>query len=601
MTAVPAYLQRPPADRPVGKLIPMGKNPDGSVRDWIVEASPGVVEIIKRLFPGSHARGPGMCRFPNTKRNAENLNWIMLRYPLEITDREAWENSYQAAVKHAMAIRELNERPEKMVPPPDFVGTLREFQKEGLSYLVETERALLADEMGLGKTVQALAFLSAKRAYPAIIVVPPHLIPNWRHEINKFLRLPNPQPSLYEDESAGAVHVIRGLKPYKLPPASVYLVHYLLLRGWKHALEDYNFKAVIFDEIQELRHTGTEKYSAASLLASATPLCVGLSGTPIYNRGGEMWAVMNIIEYHCLGDWESFTREWCYGYGSDVVQDPELLGDYLRREGLMLRRTKQQVIAELPPKRRVVQVVDFDRNCYGDLIQTAIEKAQALGAVEDRFERGRLAREIVNDSRRAIGIAKAPFVTAFVKMLLDADEKVLLFAYHHAVFDTYLEELANYKPVEITGRETSTEKDKSVQAFMEGETNLCLVSLRAAAGLNLQRATCVVFGELDWSPAIHSQAEDRAHRIGQADSVLCYYLVAEEGADEVIQEFLGLKVSQFTGIMGDQAETEADRAIAQAVATEHMTKVIEKLKQKSFTRISQEKAEPDRVLMSAGR
>lgn len=163
-------------------------------------------------------------------------------------------------------------------------------------------------------------------------------------------------------------------------------------------------------------------------------------------------------------------------------------------------------------------------------------------------------------------------------MLLDADEKVLVFAYHHSVFDTYRDELKDYHPVEITGRQTSKEKDDNVRAFMEGKTNICMVSLRAAAGLNLQRATCVVFGELDWSPAIHSQAEDRAHRIGQADSVLCYYLVAEEGTDEVIQEFLGLKISQFNGIMGDKAETEEDKAIAQAVATEHMSKIIEKLK-----------------------
>jgi SNF2 family DNA or RNA helicase len=165
-------------------------------------------------------------------------------------------------------------------------------------------------------------------------------------------------------------------------------------------------------------------------------------------------------------------------------------------------------------------------------------------------------------------------------MLLDADEKVLVFAYHHAVFDIYNEELKDYHPVEVTGRQTAAEKDANIKRFMEGHTNICMVSLRAAAGLNLQRASCVVFGELDWSPAIHSQAEDRAHRIGQVDSVLCYYLVAEEGTDEVIQEFLGLKVSQFNGIMGDKAQTEEDKALAQVVATEHMSRIIQKLKNK---------------------
>jgi SNF2 family DNA or RNA helicase len=552
---------------------------ENNIREWIIEGDPGVIEFAKRLFPGSKGAGRGNARFPNTKRNAEDLNWLMMRYPLKINDTEAWNQSYRGAVDHALRIRDFNQRPDKILPPAEFKGELAEFQKEGLSYLSVAERALLADEMGLGKTVQALAMIAQKKAYPALIVAPPHLIINWNKEINKFLTLPGTgQMTILQDSPPDAVHVIKGLTPYDLPPANIYLIHYLLLRGWKNALPEYNFKAVIWDEIQELRHTGTEKYSAASILAGKVPYCVGLSGTPIYNRGGEMWAVMNIIEYHCLGDWDSFTREWCYGYGGDVVQDPEKLGSYLKREGLMLRRRKEEVLKELPPKRRVVQTVDFDSGTYGKLIQEAVAKANMIDSIKDHYEKGRMTREIIEDSRQAIGIAKAPFVTEFLKMLLDAGESILVFAYHHAVFDIYREELKKYDPVEITGRQTAKEKDESVSAFMNGKTNICMVSLRAAAGLNLQRATCVVFGELDWSPAIHSQAEDRAHRMGQTDSVLCYYLVAEEGTDEVIQEFLGLKVSQFNGIMGDKTETEEDKAIAQAVATEHMSKVVQKLK-----------------------
>lgn len=569
---IPAYLQRPPLDgEPVGSLIPQKVN--DTVQSWVIDGDPGMIELVKRLFPGSKSEGRGRARFPNTKRNAESLNWLMLRFPLEIQDPTAWEESYQGALEHALRIRKFNSNLDKAVPPPAFQGDLKEFQKEGLSYLIGAERTLLADEMGLGKTPQALAFLAAKQAYPAIIVVPPHLVMNWQHEISKFLNLPgNGQITLGGGSPDGTVHVLKGLKPYPLPFANIYLVHYLLLRGWKDALQEYNFKAVIFDEIQELRHTGTEKYSSASMLSAMTPYCIGLSGTPIYNRGGEIWSVMNIVEFHCLGDWESFTREWCYGYGSDIVTDPELLGSYLKKEGLMLRRTKHQVLKELPPKRRVVQTVDFDKREYGKLIQEAVDNAQLIDGIKDGFERGRMTREIVNDSRQAIGIAKAP------KLLLDADEKVLVFAYHHAVFDIYRDYLKGYSPVEITGRQTAKQKDENIRKFMNGETNLCMVSLRAAAGLNLQRATCVVFGELDWSPAIHSQAEDRAHRIGQTDSVLCYYLVAEEGTDEVIQEFLGLKVSQFNGIMGDKSETEEDKALAQVVATQHMSKIIEKLK-----------------------
>lgn len=575
---IPLHLQQiPEAVQCFGELYP-GEIIKGEVKEWTVEGEPYMIEFAKRLFPGSKSLGIGKVRFPNSKRIIENLNWLMMRYPLRIRDKEHWQSSYQAAVEHAVRIDAFNSQPNKVIQPPQFIGEMREFQLEGVAFLDGTERSLLADEMGLGKTPQALAFLAKKEAYPALIVVPPHLVKNWQKEIDKFIRLPADGLNLEDGNPAGAVHVIKGLKPYKLPPASIYIIHYLLLRGWKNVLPEYGFKAVIYDEIQELRHGGTEKYSAASLVSSSVPYCIGLSGTPIYNRGGEIWHVLNIIEYHCLGDYDSFTREWCDGYGSDIVKNPDVLGAYLRREGLMLRRTKAQVLKELPPKRRVVQTVDFDGGKYGSLIQSAIDKAKSMDGISDRFEKGRLTREIISDTRQAIGIAKAPFVTAFVKMLLDAGESVLLFAYHHAVFDIYRDELKAYNPVEITGRQNSKEKDESVSQFMSGKTNLCMISLRAAAGLNLQRATCVVFGELDWSPAVHGQAEDRAHRMGQLDSILCYYLVAEEGTDEVIQEFLGLKVSQFVGIMGDKAETEEEKAIAQAVATEHMAKVVEKLK-----------------------
>ena len=109
---------------------------------------------------------------------------------------------------------------------------------------------------------------------------------------------------------------------------------------------------------------------------------------------------------------------------------------------------------------------------------------------------------------------------------------------------------------------------------MAGKTNLCCISLRAASGLNLQRASCVVFGELDWSPAVHSQAEDRAHRIGQKDSLLCYYLVSPKGSDAEMQEALGLKVSQFLQLMGDRPISEADSAAGANYARQHVERLL---------------------------
>lgn len=531
---------------------------------WTIKGEPCVTEMAARLFPGSERRR-GEARFTANRRIIGDVNWLMMRYPLEIAprDRELWKNALAQAREHVLLRMNAEKLPRRSTPPEGtFAGELREFQKEGLSFLLANPRTLLADEMGLGKTVQALACLAAAKEFPALIVVPPHLLRNWQTEITRFLRL---------EGKPARVCVLTGLKPYQPPEADVYIIHYLLLRGWKQALPQMGFKAVVFDEIQELRHGGTEKYSAASLLAEECERVIGLSGTPIYNKGSEIWNVVNILDYHCLGDWESFTRAWCDGYGNHLVRNPALLGEHLRREGLILRRTKEEVLAELPPKRRLVQEIDSDDKVYRELMRPVMDQLGSLLALHpDARERALLEEQVGRGERQATGVAKAPFVAAFVRALEDSGEKVLLFAHHHAVMDIYRKELAAYRPVFITGRESTTQKEEAVARFMEGKTNLCVISLRAASGLNLQRASCVVFGELDWSPAVHSQAEDRAHRMGQKDSILCYYLVAPQGSDRDMQDALGLKVSQFVALMGDQTPELSSVQDAQKAAKAHI-------------------------------
>ena len=539
---------------------------------WVVKGDPGVTELCKRLFPGSESGRRGEARFPAHRRIVGDLNWLMLRYPLAVRagDRERWEGALSDAREYVVRRETARLLPERVAPDPSvFAGELTPFQQEGLAFLLRTDRALLADEMGLGKTVQALAMLAQAGAYPALVVAPPHLMRNWENEIARFVRRP--------DGSPPAVHVLKGLTPYALPPADLYLMHYLLLRGWKESLPEYGIPTVIFDEIQELRHSGTEKYSAASLLAGAASRVVGLSGTPIYNRGAEIWNVVNILDFHFLGDYESFTREWCYGYGGQIVAKPELLGEKLREEGLMLRRTKRDVLKELPPKRRLVMPVDSDDAVYRRLMQPVRETIGRLRGEASGSQRALWEMEVERGERRATGVAKAPYVAQFVRALLDAGERVLLFAHHHEVMDLYKKELRAFSPAFVTGRETPAMKERSVERFMAGRTDLCCISLRAAAGLNLQRATCVVFGELDWSPAVHSQAEDRAHRMGQTDSILCYYLVSQGGSDQDMQDALGLKVSQFVGLMGDEPPAREDALVSEQAARRYVERLVARL------------------------
>ena len=562
----PAYLRyAPPPRRTYGTLSYNRKS-----KCWIIKGEPCVTELAKRLFPGCDGRGRGVARFTAHRRVIGDLNWLMLRYPLQVkeSDRSRWESALEEAREYAVRREQALSMPETATPPAEaFSGELLPFQKQGLGFLLSTRRCLLADEMGLGKTVQALAFLATTAAYPAIVVVPPHLIRNWQREVERFL---NPDGHL-------RVHVVRGLTPYALPEADIYIIHYLLLRGWKEALPGLGLRTVIFDEIQELRRNGTGKYSAASLLSEACENCIGLSGTPIYNNGGEIWNVVNIIDFHFLGDWESFSREWCYGYNTAVVAKPEQLGEYLRGEGLMLRRLKGDVLTELAPKRRLVQEIDWDDALYRELMAPVARQLQMLRATDDPSRRAVIEDAISQTQRQATGIAKAPFVCAFVRALVEGGEKVLLMAHHHAVMDIYKKELKSLNPMFITGRETDRQKDEAAAAFMAGRTDLLCISLRSASGLNLQRASCVVFGELDWSPAVHSQAEDRAHRIGQADSLLCYYLVSPRGSDRDMQDALGLKVSQFVAIMGDRPQSSEDRFLRQSEARERIRQLVRKI------------------------
>jgi SWI/SNF-related matrix-associated actin-dependent regulator 1 of chromatin subfamily A len=575
---IPSYLVQPkPADYYYGTL-----EYDAESDSWVIKGEPAVCQMAKRLFPGAQGRGTGVARFKSNKRTNGDLNWLMMRYPLEVKSIDKWGNDYEAALKHVIKRNQILKGPQKMEPSSMvFKGKLTEFQKEGVAFLHSNAPTLLADDMGLGKTVEALAWIASLEKFPGLIVVPTSVRIQWAKQIRNFI---HPQPlegqiELFPDERK-MVHIIKGLKPYELPEASFYIIHYGLLRGWKQYLPSFGFEFVVFDEIQELRHTGTEKYSAASLVAQSTENIVGLSGTPIYNTGGEICNVMNIIDFQCLGDWESFTREWCRGYGSDIVSDPKMLGEHLRREGLMLRRTKEEVLSELPAKRRIVQEIDSDPGAFSENMKDVIRLIGQHDSATDHFEKGRLKREIGQEVRHATGVSKAPYVAEFVKMLLDAGEAIVLYGYHHDVYEVWNEQLKKYNPAFVTGAESTAQKERSKDRFIKGETNLIIISLRAAAGIDgLQhRANINVFGELDWSPGIHAQCEDRTHRMGQQESVLSYYLVCGEGSDEQMMEALGLKTAQFVGIMGGSSESEEDKEMSQIEVGKHLDKIMEKFR-----------------------
>lgn len=549
---------------------------------WVIDAPPQVLEFAKRVFPGSRGRTKTV-RFPSSRRAIENLQWLMLRFPLAVVDRERYEVDRQRAIEHAARRDGLAELGPAQ-PPHTFAGELLDWQARDAAQALANERMLIAWEMGLGKTVLGLALLALASGWPAIIVVPPHLQRQWIGMAARFLKLPVPGTlSFVEAGPEDLVHQIRGMKRYRLPERPVYVIHYLLLDHWYEALIDRGPVAVIFDEAQELRHRGSKKYNAARSLAAASRYVWGLSGTPIYNYGEEIWSVMNVIEHLALSDHDSFTVEWCGGHGGKSIEKPEQLGQYMRQEGLMIRRTKAdpEVALTLPPKRRVVIEVDQDDDLFRKMISEAI--GLALGYDTMPFaERGQAVRSIEGQTRLAAGVAKAAAVASFVKTLVEAGERPLVYAHHHKVHEIIAATLGDAAAMH-TGKQTEHQKRWAKGRFISGDAKVMVVALRAAAGLDgLQKAgTCSVFAELDWSPAVHAQCEDRLHRIGfeGTESLLSYYLVGRNLMDREILDRLGLKLGQFVGLMGDAPETEKDREFSLEAGREHLQRVISALRE----------------------
>ena len=297
----------------------------GRSRSWVIKGEPCVCQLAKRLFPGSKGKRRGSVRFTAHKRIIGDLNWLMLRYPLEIRNPDKWKAEMDKAREYVLNRERSNRFPLKATPSKlYFQGELMEFQKEGLGFLLQHNRSLLADEMGLGKTVQALACLAQIRSWPVILVVPPHLVRNWEKEIERFLK-----PS----DEAPQTHVIRGLKPYELPPAQIYIIHYLLLKAGKMYCAGQAFKPLFSMKFRSCAARVRKNTAVPAFWLTAVKTYLDYPVHRFTIKGGEIWNVMNILRLSLPGDWDSFSREWCYGYGNGIVIDPALLGDYLKREG----------------------------------------------------------------------------------------------------------------------------------------------------------------------------------------------------------------------------------------------------------------------------
>lgn len=525
--------------RTFGKL---GHARDGLGRGWwIIEAlEPHVAIRFKAMFPRVPKGRAGRFLLPDNPETAADLAWFVRRYPLVVAARvsdllgERERGFYQTA-QRVEAILADDYQPAEFNLKPGY--ELRQYQAQAADILRLKRFLLVGDEVGLGKTFVGLAACPHADALPALVVCQTHLTKQWAEFIENVTYL--------------TPHIIRGTRPYELPSAHVYVTTYHRLAGWVNHLAGRILTA-IFDEAQELRHgTKTSKGEAAHAIANRAAYALGLTATPVYNYGLEIWNILDTLKSGCLGDVESFLREWAEGPKEKaIIKDPKALGTYLREAQIFLRRTRADVRRELPPVNVVTQLIPYDERAVARAEQLAI--TLALRTLSGSFtSQGMAAREFDLMLRQITGVAKAMAVAEFVEMILDSGEPVVLAGWHREVYEIWTERLYRHRPVMFTGSESPVQKERSRQAFVTGGTNLFILSLRSGVGLNglQERGSVIVFGELDWSPQVHHQAIGRLDREGQKKPVMAAYLWTDFGSDPPMLDLLGLKASQAQAIV----------------------------------------------------
>lgn len=509
---------------------------------WVLSGiSPNVAIRLKQLFPRLSKTATAPFYFPNDPQHAADLSWFSQRYPMDMAELDA-----AALDEGARQFESQQDELEHILTPDYFPPTysglqqgeaLRDYQARAIEVLRVRGSLLLADEVGLGKTFSCAGACLLEGALPAVVVVEPHVQDQWHQCIESFTTL--------------KCHSIRTTKPYALPSADVYIFRYSNVAGWVDVLASMTIGLAAWDEIQSLRKGQDSAKGIASIqVARRARFRLGLTATPIYNYGTEIWHVMQFLDDEVLGPYSDFLREWTSN--GHHIGDPEALGSYLREQHVLLRRRRSDVGRELPPVNRIVDQVSYDAN----VVRSADDLARqlAIKATEGSFiERGQAARELDALMRHRTGIAKAPMVADYIRILLEAGEPVLLVGWHRDVYDIWLDRLRDFNPAMYTGSEPAAKKRESERRFLEGETDLLIMSLRSGAGLDSlqERSQTVVFGELDWSPGIHHQVIgrlDRDRRDGGVNNVMAIFLVTDEGSDPPMMEVLGLKASEASGI-----------------------------------------------------
>jgi len=435
-------------------------------------------------------------------------------------------------------------------------------QVEGVAFLLGRRRAILADDMGLGKTRQAIVSLRhAAPSGPYLVVCPASVKRNWAREI----AIMAPQSS---------VLVIEGSAPVALTAEWV-IVNYDVLGKHADALSRVPWAGLVFDEAHYLKnHTSVRSRLARELTARAVaaaktpPAVYLLTGTPLTSRPRDLFVLLQLVGHSLGRSFLAFAKRYCaaekgeFGWKTGGASNIEELTVQLH--GVMLRRSKDDVLA-LPPKLRTWLRVPIPAGTGSKAIKKVIsllsggtpasagQPAPRTSIAVDRRKRGKLLA-FLTEARQALAFAKVGSTLDFVRGAADQGEKVIVFSCFDDPLQKLSKELAG-SAVLLTGKTPGAARQALVDRFQEDDTvRVFLANIVAGGvGLNLTAATQVVFNDLDWVPANHWQAEDRAYRIGQTRTVNVTYVVAENTIDDFVQAVLQTKAALVNAIVEGEA------------------------------------------------
>jgi len=438
---------------------------------------------------------------------------------------------HRAAVKAVASSRATHAEPLPEVAAR-LGGELAPFQWVAVRYALEQRRTFLADEQGLGKTVEALAALEADGAFPAIVICPASMKLTWSREAARWL----PHRSQV---------VLSGREPGPVGDADITILNYDIVQARLAGLVASGPRALVADESHYCKNPQAKRTKAVRRLADAVPsdgLRLALTGTPVLNHADELIAQLRVIgRLGEFGSGASFSRQF------EGELSEERLHWHLRRH-CFVRRLKSEVLPQLPAKRQVVVPVSLNnepeyRLAEDDVIEWLRSQPLDLKELDAKIAAALRAQRLaqLTTLQRLAARGKLAAALVWIHDFLASGEALVVFARHVEVQEAVIERFP--EALHLLGEDSVGARQRAIEEFQspDGPQLIVCATRVAAQGITLTRASNVCFLELEWTPAIHDQAEDRCHRIGQRDAVTAWYLLAADTIDETMARLIKRK------------------------------------------------------------